>query len=149
MKLFATYTGAWNTKVSMWTSPADQPMEHEIKMDGSMEMNGLFFTAHYHGEMMGMEYEAIGTIGYYPSKGYYESTWIDNQNANIFYLQGKLNEKGNAIDFKGSFSDPVSSQEIQVRHLYSRLDSSHLKLEIFNGSGGNEMKTYEFDIIKR
>src|SRR6266446_968883 len=89
MRAMGKYTGIWKAEFVMWMDPAQPPMRDQLTVHREPIMNGLFLSSHYTGHSMGMNYEGLSTLGYSIEKKKYVSTWIDNMNSGISYMEGK------------------------------------------------------------
>jgi len=61
MRAMSKLTGLWKAEFIMWMDPAQPPMRDQLTAHREMIMNGLFFTSHYTGQSMGMNYEGLST----------------------------------------------------------------------------------------
>ncbi|HYV93388.1 MAG TPA: DUF1579 domain-containing protein [Chitinophagales bacterium] len=149
MKAMSKYTGSWKAEFMMWMDPVQPPMKDQLTVQREMIMNGLFLSSRYTGYSMGMNYEGISTIGYSMEKKKYVSSWIDNMNSGISYMEGTASSDGKSIEFHGTATDAVTGKDILMRQVLTFVDETHQKIEIFVTKDGNEVKTIEFNLTKQ
>src|SRR5437868_5809578 len=77
-KMMAKSAGDWKADVTMTMDPSAPPIRSQAVVHNEMQMGGRYLTTHYAGQMMGMPFEGLGTIGFDNGKKMYYSTWIDN-----------------------------------------------------------------------
>jgi hypothetical protein len=148
MKTLSKYTGEWKAEYIMWMDPSQPPMKEQLTVHRETIMNGLFLVSHFTGFSMGMNYEGTSTIGYSMERKKYVSSWIDNMNSGISYMEGKASDDGTSIEFHGNEVDAVTGQEKAVREILTFADDTHQKIEIFVTTDGKEVKTIEYDLVK-
>ena len=148
MKAMGKYAGNWKAEFSMWMDPSQPPMIEQLTVHREMIMNGLFLSSRYTGFSMGMNYEGIGTLGYSMEKKMYVSSWIDNMNSGISYMEGKASSDGKSIEFHGTATDVTTGKDILMRQVLTFIDDTHQKIEIFVTTAGKEAKTIEFNLTK-
>ena len=149
MKTLSKYTGDWKAEFIMWMDPTQPPMKEQLTVHRETIMNGLFLTSHYTGFSMGMNYEGTSTIGYSMEKKKYVSSWIDNMNSGISYMEGKLSDDGKSIEFHGTEVDAVTGKDKPVREVLTFVDDTHQKIEIFVTTDEKEVKTIEYNLAKQ
>ena len=149
MQMISKYTGDWKAEYTMWMDTSSASMTYELSVHSDMIMNNLFLTSHFTGNVMGMNYEGINTIGFDSQKGIFQSTWIDNMNSGISYLEGKAGGDGKSIEFRGTVFDAISGKDVPVKQVITLVDDMHEKIEMITMVGGKEMKTLEINLVKR
>ena len=143
MQSMTKYAGDWKANYIMWMDTSSASMNFQLSVHNDMKMNNLFFTSYYTGTVMEMAYEAISTIGYDLKKGKYETTWIDNMNSGIDYMEGKASADKKKIEFRGTSGGDAQRQVLTLT------DATHQKIEVFTMMNGKEMKTIEIDLTKK
>jgi len=122
-------TGLWKAEFIMWMDPAQPPMRDQLTAHREMIRNGLFFTSHYTGQSMGMNYEGLSTLGYSIEKKKYVSSWIDNMNSGISYMEGKMSNDGKTIVFVGTKTDAITGIDMPVRQVLTFIDDTTRRLK--------------------
>lgn len=77
-KMMAKYNGEWNEEVTMWMAPGAPPTVSKATAKNEMIMGGRYQLSKSTGNMMGMPFEGMSTVGYDNAKKQFTSTWIDN-----------------------------------------------------------------------
>lgn len=149
MASLAKYTGDWKADYVMWMDTSSASMSFQLSAHSEMKMNNLFFTSHYTGTVMDMAYEGVSTIAYDLQKGKFETTWMDNMNSGINYMEGKGSAESKNIEFHGTSCDPTAARATQMRQVLSLIDATHLKIEMFSTMNGKERKTIEINLTKK
>ena len=149
MTSLTKYTGDWKAEYIMWMDTSSASMSFQISVHNEMKMNNLFFTSRYTGTVMGMAYEAVSTIAYDLQKGKFETTWMDNMNSGISYMEGKGSPESKNIAFLGTSCDPTAARAAQSRQVLSLIDDTHMKIEMFTTMNGKEMKSIEINLTKK
>ena len=143
------YTGDWKANYIMWMDTSSASMSFQLSAHNEMKMNNLFFTSYYTGTVMDMAYEAVSTIAYDLQKGKFETTWMDNMNSGINYMEGKGSAESKNIEFHGSSCDQMAARAAEMRQVLSFTDATHLKIEMFSTMNGKERKTIEINLTKK
>src|SRR4029079_1912155 len=113
-----------------------------------MIMGGRYLTTHYNGNMMGMPFEGLGTIGFDNGTKMYNSTWIDNMGTGILTMQGTASADGKSIEFRGGGYDPMQGKMVPMRQVNTFMDDTHQKIEIYQTANGKETKMIDITLSR-
>lgn len=147
-KMLANSTGDWKADVSLTMDPAQPPIKSKTSVHNEMIMGGRYLSTRYSGDMMGMPFEGVGTIGYDNGKKMYVSSWIDNMGTGIMYMEGKPGDDKRTVEFKGKAYEPMLGKDVMVRQVMTFIDATHQKMEMYMNTGEKEMKTMEINLSK-
>src|SRR2546426_65654 len=100
-KMMAQSAGDWKAEVTEYMDPTQPPMKSTATVHNEMIMGGRYLTTHYTGNMMGMPFDGMGTIGFNNGTQKYCSTWIDNMGTGIGYMEGMISADGKTLEYKG------------------------------------------------
>lgn len=143
-KYLEQFVGTWSTQSKFWTAPGAPPQESTGTAEHALVLGGRFVKVTYRGEMMGQTFEGMGFMGYDNYKQAFVDFWIDNFGTLMLTSEGQCDDTGKVITMNGSFDDPVTSQTVSYRTVYTFADPDHYTLEMFNQTpDGQEFKSLE------
>ncbi len=141
-KMMASWNGTWNGDVTMWMYPGASEQKSISTAVNKMIMNGLYQQSTHTGDMMGMPFNGMSTVGYDIHKKEFMSTWIDNMGSGIMMLKGPWDEATKSITLKGKMTDPGTKEDIDVRETFSIIDGNTQEMKMFiTMPGGKEFNT--------
>jgi hypothetical protein len=141
-KMMASWNGTWNGDVTMWMYPGAPEQKSISTAVNKMIMNGLYQQSTHTGDMMGMPFNGMSTVGYDIHKKEFMSTWIDNMGSGIMMLKGPWDEATKSITLKGKMTDPGTKEDIDVRETFSIIDGNTQEMKMFmTMPGGKEFNT--------
>lgn len=149
-KMMSASQGDWKAETTFWMDPSQPPQKAEAKVHNEMIMGGRYLTTRYDGNMMGMPFEGLGTMGYDNGKKMYVSTWVDNMGTGISYMEGKPSADGKSIELRGKSFDPMVGKEVMMREVMTFVDDNHQKMEMYTSPSekGKEVKTMEINLSR-
>jgi hypothetical protein len=148
-KMLAKYDGEWNEEVSMWMAPGAPPQVSQAVTKNEMVMGGRYQVSKTSGNMMGMPFEGMSTLGYDNIKKIFTSTWIDNFGTGTMALTGTWDEKTKTITLKGKALDPMSGKDQDVKQTMQFIDDDHQLIEMFNITPQGEFKSMSIKIARK
>ncbi len=147
-KKMAAGAGDWRASTLMWMDPAQPPMTLDAKVNSEMILGDRYMVSHYYGEMSGMPFEGISTMGFDNASKKYVSSWIDNMSTGIMYMDGIWRDDINGIEFKGNGFDPATGKSIPMRQVFIFKDEKTQVMQMYEVRKGKEMKTMEMTLTK-
>lgn len=117
-----------------------------------MILGGRFLEMTQMGDMMGMSYQAISTMGFNNTDKNFNLTTITNMGTGTLYVTGPHDPLTNTAELRGILSNPVNEQMIEVRQVFHFLNEDQMMIENFDKEeGSEERKTieYKFTRIKK
>ena len=145
--MLAKSAGDWKADVTTTMDPSKPPVQSQANVHNEMILGGRYLSQHYTGNMMGMPFEGMGTIGYDNGKKVYLSTWIDNMGTGIEYLEGKPSADGKSVEFKGTAYMPGMG-DTPIRQVVTFVDANHQTFEEYMTANGKEMKTLSIKLSR-
>ena len=133
----AEQTGQWRAEMEMWMAPGAPPVEATYEVTRTMELEGRVLHEVWTGEFMGRAFRGIGRTGYDNTTEQYWSTWIDNMSTGLMIAHGKQESDG-SIHMTGDYVDPVSTETVATRSVWSFPDADSERMESFETRGGEE-----------
>lgn len=151
-EMLAASNGTWSGEVTMWESPDKEPMKSTMTATSKMVLGNRYQQTVNKGNMMGMPFEGISTVGYDNSKKVFMSTWIDNMGTGVMSGEGTWDEATKSIMFKGKMVDPTltNGKTCDYREVFTFIDKDNQKMEMYcpDPKTGKEFKNMEI-IMKR
>lgn len=147
-KQMANSVGQWKASTKMWMDPKEPPMMMDARATNEMILGGRYLVSHYHGEMMGMPFEGVSTLGYDNATKKYVSSWVDNMGTGMMYMEGKWRDDIKGLEFKGMGVDPSTGKEVKMRQTFIIKDDKTQIMEMYDEKTGKEVKTMEITLTK-
>ena len=147
-KMIAKWDGKWNEEISLWMTPGAPPTKSTGSCTNKMILGGRYQETRHSGNMMGMPFEGIGTLGWDNARKILVSSWIDNFGTGIMYMEGTWDNATKTATLKGKTTDPSTGQPTDVREVFKIVDDNTQSLEMYISMGGQDYKTMEI-IFKR
>jgi hypothetical protein len=149
-KLMAGWDGNWDGEVKMWMDPAAPPQVSQLKTVNKMILNGLFHQSTHTGNMGGMPFSGIGTMGYDNHRKLFVNTWTDNMSSGITYTEGSWDAATQTIETKGKMVDAGTKETIALREVLKLVDKDTQLLQHYHTpDGGQEAKVMEITFKRK
>lgn len=149
-QMLGQMTGEWSHTLKMWQAPGAPPMETTASSTGRTTMGGRYLVEDFSGNMMGMPFEGQAITGYDNALGKYFSIWIDNMGTGVMIGWGEHDGESNAIEFTGTYTDPMTGQEAPFRQVVTHMGEGHNMMEMFMvAPDGTEFKSMEIHSMKQ
>jgi hypothetical protein len=142
-QMLAKSNGTWEGDVTMWMEPGKPPIKSKSTTVNKMIFGGRYQQSTHKGDMMGMPFEGMSTLGFDNAKKVLVSTWIDNMGTGIMTMEGTWDSTTNTANLKGKMVDPMTGKDMECRETFTMIDDNSQKLEMFCTQQGKEMKTME------
>ena len=143
-QLLKEANGTWEAEVTMWTSPDAPEQKATMTTENKMLLGDRYQQSVSRGQMMGMPFEGISTVGFDNHKKKFISTWIDNMGTGIMVAEGSWDATTKTINFIGRMMDPALAEEVDVRETFTIIDKDHHLLQMYGkGEDGKECKTMQ------
>lgn len=139
--MMAKEDGKWDEDITFYMAPGAPPTSAKSSCTNEMILGGRYQRSVHTGEMMGMPFEGISTMGYDNGRKIFFSTWIDNMGTGIMYCEGKYNEAKKILELKGTTTDPATGKPMAIRETMRWIDANTQEMEMFNTVNGKEYKS--------
>jgi len=133
--------GEFREHITIWQTPDGPPMMQEAVCTNSMILGGRYQQSVHKGNMMGMPFEGIGTMGYDKARSIFFSTWIDNMGTGIMYGEGKFDPDQGNIELKGYTTDPATGKTMDFREVIDVRNPNRMVTEMFTTVEGKEFRS--------
>ncbi|SMO71382.1 DUF1579 domain-containing protein [Solitalea koreensis] len=148
-KMLAKSDGMWKSEVTMWMAPGAPPQKSTGVCTNEMILGGRYQQSKFKGDMMGMPFEGIGTLGYDNAKKIFVNSWIDNMGTGMTFTEGKWNAADKSITFTGKSFDPTTGKDCNMREVFKLIDDNTQLMEMYTTpAGGKEFKTMEIKFTR-
>jgi len=140
----AKQAGDWTWELTSWHAPGAPAEKSSGTMNARTTMGGRYLVEDWKGTAMNMPFEGHGLTGYDNAKGKYFSTWVDNFGTGVMTSWGTRDDASKTLTMKGSFTDPMTGKDQNVRSVSREIDDNHFTFEMFGPApDGKEFKMME------
>ncbi len=147
--LFAQYTGSFKMEITMSMGEDKEPSVIVVNSEHAMLLGGRFLEMKQQGNMMGMDYQSIITVGYNNTDKQMALTTITNMGTGTLSLFGDWDEKTKSANLLGQLTNPVTKAIINVRQVLTFVDNDTILIESYDTEGDKpEKKTVQYKFIK-
>ena len=148
-QMMAKSVGNWTGAITMWMQPGAAPANMTGETKNEMILGGRYLKATNTGNMMGMPFEGISTVGYDNAKKVFVTSWIDNVGTGMIFMEGVWDDQTKSIIYKGTMVDPTNGKDISIRQVMKFPDDNSQIMEMYTTSNGNEIKTMEIKYTRK
>lgn len=148
-KLMADEVGTWNCEMTFWSEPNGKAEKATSTAVIKMILGGRYQESNYTGMMMGQSFEGKATAAYNNASKEYTTTFIDNMGTGILVATGTYDEKSKSINYKGEMVNPLNGKKTPYREVYTSVDATTRKMEMFDVKNGEEYKSMEIVMKKK
>jgi hypothetical protein len=148
-KLMADEVGTWNCDMTFWSEANGKPEKAASVAVIRMILGGRYQEANYKGTMMGQPFEGKSTLAYNNASQEYTTTFIDNMGTGMMVAMGKYDEKTKSMELKGEMVNPLNGKKTPYREVYTIVDPTTRKMEMFDTKNGTEYKSMEIVMKKK
>ncbi|WP_343696111.1 DUF1579 domain-containing protein [Flavobacterium sp.] len=148
-KLMADEVGTWNCEMTFWYEPDGKPEKSTSVANIKMILGGRYQEATYQGKIMGAPFEGKSTLAYNNASKEFTSTFIDNMGTGMMVATGKYDEATKSMELKGEMVNPMDGKKSPYREIYTIIDPTTRKMEMFDVKNGKEFKSMEIVMKKK
>lgn len=142
-KIMAEEVGTWTCDMTFWYEPNGKPEKATSIATVKMLFGGRYQETDYKGTIMGAPFEGKGTLAYNNATKEFTNTFIDNMGTGMMVGYGKYDESSKTIELKGETVDPVKGKKTPYREVYTIVDPTTRKFEMYDMKNGVEYKSME------
>jgi Protein of unknown function (DUF1579) len=127
--------GKWDTETEIFAIPGQPPIK--VKGEENSRMIGDFwYLAEAKGDMMGMPYTGIMTLGYDAEKKSYVGTWVDSMGGYMWNYTGTVGDGGKTLTLETKGPCPMKpGQIVDFKEVFEINDKDH---KVFTSSMKDE-----------
>lgn len=147
--LLSHYTGNFKMEITMWMGEGTKPSVIVVNSAHMMLLGGRFLEMKQHGNMMGMDYQSVMTLGYNNADKKMALTTITNMGTGTLSLFGEWNKITKSATLFGQLTNPVTKNLISVKQVITFIDNDTILIESYDKEGDNrEKKTVQYKLIR-
>lgn len=147
--MLSKYTGSFNMEITMSLGDGKELSVITVSSEHTMLLGGRFLEMKQKGNMMGMDYESIITVGFNNSNKQMAMTTITNMGTGTLSLIGTWDENSKSANLIGELTNPVSKNTINVKQVITFVDTNTILIESYDKEGDKlEKKTVEYKLIR-
>jgi len=144
--------GEWITHVKIWSGPDAEPIDSPPGLHkGEIIFDGRFVLFTQTGEMMDMQMEGMGVLGFDKLRKVYQMFWIDNSATPIYIASGTADPTGKVITLLGEVDDILTGErDKDVKWIYRFESDDKFFFEMWDSDGdGGFYKSFEVTYTKK
>ena len=145
-KFLDQLTGKWDITIRMWPEgPAKPAIETKGSSEAKWILDGKFLLEESTGQMMGMPFRSMNTMGYDNYKKKYVVSYIDNMSTAIFTGEGKLDLDKKVMTSFGKMDEFMTGERDKpVKYVTRFISKDKHVFEAYDEVGSpNEFKAFE------
>jgi len=147
--LFSNYTGSFKMEITMPMGKGKESSIITVDSEHKMLLGGRFLEMKQQGNMMGMDYQSIITIGFNNTDKKFALTTITNMGTGTLSLFGKWDDKTQSATLLGELTNPVTKNIIIVKQVVTFVDKNTILIESYDKENNQpEKKTVEYKLIR-
>ncbi|WP_264552910.1 DUF1579 domain-containing protein [Flavobacterium sp. N2038] len=148
-KFLSDEVGTWNCDMTFWYEPNAKPEKATSIATVKMILGGRYQETNYKGTIMGAPFEGKGTVAYNNASKEYTNTFIDNMGTGMMVSLGTYDEATKTMELKGDVVNPITGKKSPYREVYTIVDATTRKLEMYDTKNGAEYKSMEIIMKKK
>jgi hypothetical protein len=149
-KLLHKDVGTWDATMKIWPQEGAEPIESKGTEKNELLQGGMWLVSRFSGDIFGMPFSGIGTVGYDPIDKKYVGTWVDSISPHLTVLKGEYDAATKTMTSIAEGRDFQTGQVTQSKHITRFIDENTRTFEIHaKEEGGNERKVMEIQYKRR
>ena len=151
-EMMASWNGTWANETTMWDYDGAAPKKSAATSVNTMLMGNRYQSSKFSGNMMGMPFEGMSTLGYDNATKQFVNTWIDSWSTGIMTMTGPWNESAKTITLSGTMPDICRpGKECSFREIMTIVDGNTQMMEMYgpDPKTGKEYKMMEIKSTRK
>jgi hypothetical protein len=149
-KLLHKDVGTWDAVMKIYPQEGAQPMESKGTEKNELLPGGMWLVSQFKGEVFGMPFTGMGTIGYDPIEKKYVGTWVDSISPHLTVIKGEYDAAKKTMTSIAEGRDFQTGEVTQSKHITRFIDENTRTFEIHAKEGGEkERKVMEIQYKRR
>lgn len=147
--LFQQYVGSFRMDIIMAAGEGKEPTIITVDSEHIMLLGGRFLEMKQQGNMMGMDYQSIMTLGFNNTDNKIALTTITNMGTGTLSLFGDWDDQSKSATLLGALTNPLTKNSIKVKQVLSFVDSDSILIESYDKEGDNpEKMTVQYKLTR-
>jgi Protein of unknown function (DUF1579) len=149
-KLLQKDVGTWDATIKIWPQEGAEPMESKGTEKNELLPGGMWLITRFEGEVIGMPFTGVGTVGYDPVEKKYVGTWVDSISPHLTTLKGDYDEAKKTFTAVAEGRDFQTGEITKSKHISKYTDENTRSFEIHaKEKDGKERKVMEIQYKRR
>lgn len=149
-KLLHKDVGTWDATMNIYPMEGAEPIESKGTETNELLEGGMWLVSRFKGDIFGMPFSGIGTVGYDPIDKKYVGTWIDSISPHLTTIKGEYDAAAKTMNMVAEGRDFQTGQVTQSKHITRYVDDNTRTFEIHaKEEGGKERKVMEIQYKRR
>lgn len=151
-EMMASWNGAWNGETTMWEHEGATPQKSAGTAVNTMILGGRYQSTKHSGNMMGMPFEGMSTMGYDNATKQFVSTWVDSWSTGIMTMSGPWDESAKTLTLTGTMPDICRpGKECSMKEIFTIIDDNtqHMVMYGPDPNTGKEFKMMEINLTRK
>jgi hypothetical protein len=142
--------GTWDATMRIFPAEGAEPIESKGTETSELFQGGMWLVSQFKGEIFGMPFSGMGTMGYDPVDKKYVGTWVDSISPHLTLLKGEYDPASKTLTSIAEGRDFQTGQVTQSKHITRYIDENTRTFEIHAKEGGEkERKVLEIHYKRR
>jgi hypothetical protein len=121
------FVGEWECDMEMTMAPG-QPTLKAKSTENARMLGGFWLLAESKGEIMGMPFTSVFTIGYDPAAKKYTGTWVDSAGSYLWKYEGSVDTTGKILTLESEGPCPMRGGLVTKFRESTEFKSSDLRV---------------------
>lgn len=149
-KLLHKDVGTWDATMKMFPMEGAEPIESKATETSELLQGGMWLVSRFKGDIFGMPFSGMGTVGYDPVDKKYVGTWVDSISPHLTIMKGEYDAATKTMTAVAEGRDFETGQVTQSKHITRYIDDNTRTFEIHaKEEGGKERKVMEIHYKRR
>ena len=105
------FAGEWESEIEVMMQPGQPPMKAKGSETSRM-IGGFWVIAEGKGDMMGMPFTSVLTLGYDSAKKKFIGTWIDSMTSYLWKYEGSVDSTGRILTLETEGPSPMDPGKV-------------------------------------
>jgi len=149
-KLLHKDVGTWDAVLKIFPQEGADPIESKGTEKNELLPGGMWLISQFKGEVFGMPFTGVGTVGYDPVEKKYVGTWVDSISPHLTVLKGEYDAAKKTMTSIAEGRDFQTGEVTKSKHITRFIDENTRTFEIHAKEGGEkERKVMEIQYKRR
>jgi hypothetical protein len=142
--------GTWDATMKIFPMEGAEPMESKATETNELLPGGMWLVSRFKGEIFGMPFSGMGTVGYDPIEKKYVGTWVDSISPHLTVMKGEYDAAKKTMTSVAEGRDFATGETTTSKHITRYIDDDTRTFEIHaKEEGGRERKVMEIQYKRR
>lgn len=123
-ELLISEAGKWRETMTLYGKPNERLAAYDMVSTREMILGNRFQKIERNGSINGLEFAALGYIGYNNASQKYTAVWMDDKGTGTLVLEGVFHEEKNTITFNGEYMDHNTMSIVKITDEYVITDET-------------------------